>query len=608
MQASALSAALSSAEEFKRGTSESLVLRPDALRRAPQLRGTICGKNRREETQVRAVSYARYSSEKQSGESIEDQHRVCARLAERHGFTVVECFSDAAISGGTSARPAYQRMLTAARQGAFDAIIAEDTSRLWRNLAEQAPRLAELADLGVDVVTHDLDTRTESAGMLGAVLGASSEAYRKEIGRRTRRGLEGRARQGKTAGGHSFGYRAAKDTNTGQVEIDEAEAEVVRRIYRRYADGASPRRICDELNRDNIAAPGSSWARTERRQKGWVASVLNGDGKATGILRNPMYGGRVIWNRTRWVRSAANSHKRRCVGNPRSEWIVREEPRLRIVPQQLWDAVQARLRERSHDVGERVKRGLSRVAANHTGRSPSRYLLSGLLRCAHCGGLYTISGAMHYACTTYVNGGAGGCSNSARLHREKAEEGILDGVRRQFLDPAVLDEAKRRARALIRARTAKPVQSYAPRMKELQAQIENLADAVARGALRASPSIAAKLRETEDELARLAAQASTPPAADIERLIPRLGEEIERAVRQLPKTLAAGNLDLARQELKALVGSIQVVAEPTEMLLYSETGFVEAALKRAAGGMASINGSGGLISLPPTFVRLSLAG
>lgn len=217
-----------------------------------------------------------------------------------------------------------------------------------------------------------------------------------------------------------------------------------------------------------------------------------------------------------------------------------------------------------------------------------------------------IAGAMHYACTTYLNGGPNGCSNSARLHREKAEEGVLAGVQRQFLDPAVLDEAKRRARSLIRARTAKPAESTAPRMKELEEQIENLTDAVAQGALRASPSIAAKLRGAEDDLARLAAQARAP-IADVELLIPRLAEEIERAVRELPKTLAAGNVNLARQELKGLVGSIRVVAKPTEMLLYAETGFVEAALNRAAGGMASIVGRGGLITLFPTWHRLLLA-
>src|ERR1035441_7217020 len=67
----------------------------------------------------------------------------------------------------------------------FVAIIAEDSSRLWRNMAEQAPRLAELYDLGIQVVTHDLDTRSESSAVLGAVTGAMSEQYRKEIGRRT---------------------------------------------------------------------------------------------------------------------------------------------------------------------------------------------------------------------------------------------------------------------------------------------------------------------------------------------------------------------------------------------------------------------------------------
>ncbi|MCC7082214.1 MAG: recombinase family protein [Burkholderiales bacterium] len=138
---------------------------------------------------VRAALYARYSTDKQSEASLADQFRVCERITERQGFNVVAKFQDAALSGGTADRPGYQAMLEAARRQEFEAIIAEDSSRLWRNLAEQSPRLAELADLGIVVVTHDLDTRQETAGILGAVLGASSEAYRREIARRTRRGL-----------------------------------------------------------------------------------------------------------------------------------------------------------------------------------------------------------------------------------------------------------------------------------------------------------------------------------------------------------------------------------------------------------------------------------
>ncbi|HTL22381.1 MAG TPA: hypothetical protein VL220_16825, partial [Steroidobacteraceae bacterium] len=116
-----------------------------------------------------------------------------------------------------------------------------------------------------------------------------------------------------------------------------------------------------------------------------------------------------------------------------------------------------------------------------------------------------------------------------------------------------------------------------------------------QGQLRSSPSLAEKLRAAEEELARLEAEA-TRPSADIVRLIPRLAAEIRAAVEALPKTLASGNVDLARQELRGYLGSIRVVAEPTRMLLYSERNVAEAVIARAAGNnVASNSGSGGRI-------------
>src|SRR5258708_14992399 len=161
---------------------------------------------------MRAALYSRFSTDRQKGASIEDQFRVCERLAEQNGFAVVARFSDAAISGGTTQRPEYQALLAGARHGDFNVIVAEDQSRLWRNMAEQAPRLAELSDLGVHVVTQDLDTRLESAELLGSVSGAMNSIYRKEIGRRTRRGVEGRARARESTGGRAFGHVPARDS------------------------------------------------------------------------------------------------------------------------------------------------------------------------------------------------------------------------------------------------------------------------------------------------------------------------------------------------------------------------------------------------------------
>ena len=220
---------------------------------------------------IRAALYARYSTDKQRKESAEDQLRVCRDLAKREGFKVVETFADEAISGGTTQRPGYQEMLTAARSGKFDVIVAEDTSRLWRNMAEQAPRLAELADLGLHVVTLDVDTRTESAGILGAVKGAMSEEYRREIGRRVRRGLHGLALNKASTGGRAYGYIAAKDAASKTREVNPDQAKVVRQIYSWYAEGKSPRWIANELNGRRVPSPGASWDQSTRARSSGTA-------------------------------------------------------------------------------------------------------------------------------------------------------------------------------------------------------------------------------------------------------------------------------------------------------------------------------------------------
>ena len=459
---------------------------------------------------MRAAIYARFSTDKQSENSIADQIRVCERLAERCGFEVVERFSDAAVSGGTAYRAGYQRLLEAARHRVIDVIVAEDISRLWRLLAEQAPRLAELRDLGVHVVTHDLDTRQDNAGILGAVNGAMSEQYRQEIARRTRRGLEGRARARQATGGRSYGYVAACDTPDGERAIHAEQAAIVRRIFRMYAEGAGPRTIAATLNEARISSPGSGWNRITRRRAGWVQSAIAGDaGRGIGILNNELYIGRIIWNRFRWVRSASDSSRRRAVLNPRSEWIVHTDERLRIVPQELWDRVKARQRARSENVGASVRRGLNAVSAQRAGRKP-KYLFSGLLNCGTCGARFVIADRTHYACASRVNGGAAACASDVRVKRETIESGLLAGIKNDLLAPEVMAEVRRHVHQIVRdhARTSP---DEGNRLYVVEREVANLTDAIASGTLRASAALAERLARAEAELARLR-DAPPPPS------------------------------------------------------------------------------------------------
>lgn len=268
---------------------------------------------------MKAATYARYSTEGQSHASIEDQQRECERIARRAGYEIVAQFSDAGVSGGTAERPGYQALLAAARGAGFDAIISEDVSRLWRNLAEQAPRLAELQDRGVRVITHDLDTNIDSSELLGAVSGAMNSIYRKEISRRTRRGMEGLALAGKSTGGTCYGYHGAAPA--------PHQATVVQTIFVWRAEGASIAAIARRLNTSGVAGPrGGSW----------------GPSTIFAILANPRYRGAVVYGKMICHRSAVDSRRQRRVARP-EPIVKRHDETRRIISEELWSKVHANL-------------------------------------------------------------------------------------------------------------------------------------------------------------------------------------------------------------------------------------------------------------------------
>src|SRR6267142_6812703 len=102
---------------------------------------------------MRAVIYARYSTDLQREASIEDQVRVCRQRIEREGWTLVGTYSDAASSGASRLRPGYQKLLEAARAATFDVVVAEALDRLSRDQEDIAALFKQLRFRGVRIVT-----------------------------------------------------------------------------------------------------------------------------------------------------------------------------------------------------------------------------------------------------------------------------------------------------------------------------------------------------------------------------------------------------------------------------------------------------------------------
>src|SRR5688572_16794387 len=102
---------------------------------------------------MRAVIYARYSTDLQSAASIEDQLRLCRERIAREGWVLGEVYSDAGLSGASRFRPGYQQMLLDARSNAFDVVVAEALDRLSRDQEDTAALFKALSFADVQLIT-----------------------------------------------------------------------------------------------------------------------------------------------------------------------------------------------------------------------------------------------------------------------------------------------------------------------------------------------------------------------------------------------------------------------------------------------------------------------
>jgi len=102
---------------------------------------------------LRAVIYARYSSDSQSAASIDDQVRLCRDRIAQEGWTLIETFVDAAISGATTTRAGYQALIEAAQGPKFDIVIAEGLDRLSRDQEDVGALFKRMQFAGIKIVT-----------------------------------------------------------------------------------------------------------------------------------------------------------------------------------------------------------------------------------------------------------------------------------------------------------------------------------------------------------------------------------------------------------------------------------------------------------------------
>ena len=337
-----------------------------------------------------AVIYTRYSSHNQRDCSIEQQVADCEIFARQNNLRVVKVYADRHLSGTTDNRPQFQQMLKDAAHGHWAYVICWKIDRFARNRYDSATYKFRLKKAGVRVLYAKESIPDGPEGiLLESVLEGSAEYYSAALAQNIRRGMKYNAEQCKVnSGSIPFGYCKGPD---GRFAIHEANAEVVREIFRKAAAGMPFVDIANDLNSRGLkTSRGGRWNKGSFR-----------------LLMNEAYIGVYHFSDTR---------------------IEGGMPAL-IDQGTFWAA------------NERLKANSS-VRGRH--QDGGDYLLTGKLKCAHCGS-YMIgfsgtgkSGELHYYYGCQKRRRERACKK-ANVPREWIERVVVKAALDYVLRPDVME-------------------------------------------------------------------------------------------------------------------------------------------------------------------------
>jgi site-specific DNA recombinase len=444
---------------------------------------------------VIAAIYARKSTDQSDvaadQKSISRQIEHAKAFAAKKGWIVDDrwLFTDDGISGAEfAARPGYVRLLNALKpRPPFGILIVAELSRLGREQLETGFAVKQLSQAGVKIFSYlddreiALDSPTDKIMMQLSAFAADME--REKARQRVMDSMVRKAKAGYVTGGKCFGYQnvavcdaSGKRSHVERI-INEPEAAVVRRIFQLCALGHGIKKIAHTLNAEGALCPRPS----KGGPSGWAKSSVRS------VLRRRTYVGEINYlqtmKRDKW--GAQKTSKR-----PRNEWVTGST--VRIISDAEWNAAHARLNATAATYGK------SAALANRppTGLA-SKYLLSGLTRCALCGGslvAHVVTSRKYsaktpqrwpyYICSVFSNRGRVACPNGVPLPMSVADETILNHFREVILAEDVLNGA---IEDVLAAQRPSADHADARRLtlqtdiRRLETEIQNCANAIAIG-------------------------------------------------------------------------------------------------------------------------------
>ena len=407
---------------------------------------------------MKAVIYARYSSDSQREESIEGQLRECTAFAEKNGITILRHYIDRAFSAKTDNRPEFQAMIKDSSKKLFDMIIVWKLDRFARNRYDSARYKAQLKKNGVKVVSA---TETISDGaegiLLESMLEGMAEYYSADLAEKVVRGMTENALKCKYNGGTPpLGYVIDSEQ---YFQIDPLTAPFVLEAFKRYDEGATMTQIRDWLNEKGI--------KNTRRQEMTYNSIQH-------MLNN-----------------------RRYIGEYSYREVIIPDGIPAIVPKDLFDRVQEKMAKNK------------KAPARH--KAEDDYLLTTKLFCGYCGAYLcgesgtSRTGLVHhyYKCVS-VKKKRAECHKKP-VKKQWIEDLVVDETMKMVMDDKAIEAIVSMLMEL-QNRESSSLPLYEKELKDTEAAIDNMLNAIQQGIF--NKSTKARLDELEaakDELENMIA-------------------------------------------------------------------------------------------------------
>jgi site-specific DNA recombinase len=502
---------------------------------------------------MKAAIYARYSSDNQRPESIDDQVQACLEFAAVRGCSVdpTHIYKDEAKSGVLKDRPGLEALLAAARSHEIEAVLVDDLSRLSRDNHYLLTLYADFRFNGVRIISRadSLDSDDHHAKLGFQMRGIVNELYLDDLREKTLRGQKGQKARGFVVGESTYGYRSVP---VGEMRVDRRgrprpdgyrmvieprEAAVVQRIFAAFVQGKAITAIVKALNTDGVQG-------RRRIRHGWSASTVSR------LLRNEKYIGRWLWNRTETRRDPRTGRLRKFP-KPESEWHRIDDETLRIIPDSVWAQAVARWRAIEGTWPRRAgKRGFEGRQRSYVETHPP-YLLSGMLRCTCCGGaMGQVSGkaAGYYGC---LAASKRACENRLLVPRRLTERRVLDVLRRRLSEPAAIRTVLENVEAEVHrlhSNVPEEIRLKRTALNDEERRVVNFIEFIGDG--KGTPALAEALRSAEGKISTLRAELTSleETAADVFKTPPLewLTERLEKVQEILEREIAPSALLLRR--------------------------------------------------------------